>query len=155
MTARLCAVTLEPGDGRAPSPEAAQEQNVAIFDLLEENHFSIPGAPQGPYLLTLGLTGSRLAFDLRCEDGTAAARFTVTLGELRQIVKDYEGICASYYEAVRSKPPAEIEKLDEARRAIHHEGADTLRALLDGHAELDDDTARRLFTLVCALTDSA
>jgi uncharacterized protein (UPF0262 family) len=128
---------------------------VAIFDLLEDNRFSLTGGPEGPYRLTLGLSGSRLSFDLASDDGSAATSFVVSLGDLRQIVKDYSQICASYYEAVRSKPPSEIELLDEARRAIHFEGAHSLRALLDGHAELDDDTARRLFTLVCALAADA
>lgn len=151
MTARLSQITLDAAGGRAPSPEIDQEQRVAIFDLLEDNRFSVTGGPEGPYRLTLGLTGSRLNFDLTCDTGGDAASFVVTLGELRQIVKDYTQICASYYDAVRSKPPAEIEILDEARRAIHFEGAHSLRALLDGHADTDDDTARRLFTLVCAL----
>ncbi|QIE42625.1 UPF0262 family protein [Rhodobacteraceae bacterium SC52] len=151
MTERLSQITLESSDGRAPSPEIEQEQNVAIFDLIEENHFALKHAPVGPYQLALGLAGSRLTFDLKCEDGSAATQFTVTLGELRQIVKDYTQICASYYEAVRSKPPAEIEVLDEARRAIHLEGARTLITVLDDYAVLDEDTARRLFTLVCAL----
>lgn len=151
MTERLSQITLESSSGRAASPEIEQEQNVAIFDLLEDNHFALKQAPVGPYQLALGLAGSRLSFDLTCEDGTAATRFTVTLGELRQIVKDYTQICTSYYEAVRSKPPAEIELLDEARRAIHLEGARALTSLLDDHAVLDEDTARRLFTLVCAL----
>lgn len=151
MTARLSQIVLDAPDGRAPSPEIAQEQAVAIFDLLEENSFAPCDAGAGPYRLTLGLTGSRLQFDLTCDDGAPVAQFALSLGALRQIVKDYGAICQSYYEAVRTEPPAEIERLDEARRAIHAEGAETLRTLLRGRAETDAPTARRLFTLVCAL----
>ncbi len=152
MTARLSQIVLDAPDGRAPSPEIAQEQAVAIFDLLEENSFAPCAAVAGPYRLTLGLIGGRLQFGLTGEDGTHAAQFNLPLGALRQIVKDYGTICESYFEAVRSEPPAEIERLDEARRAIHAEGAAALRGLLQDRAETDEPTARRLFTLVCALT---
>lgn len=151
MTARLSQIVLSTPDGRAPSPDIAQEQAVAIFDLLEENSFAPCDATPGPYRLTLGLTGSRLSFDLAGDTGSPLTQFTLSMGELRQIVKDYGAICASYHEAVRSEPPSEIERLDEARRAIHAEGATTLRGLLQGRADTDDATARRLFTLVCAL----
>ena len=155
MTARLSQILLDARSGRAPSPEIAQEQAVAIFDLLEDNSFAPCDAAPGPYRLTLGLTGSRLNFDLAGDAGGPVTQFTLSLGELRQIVKDYGAICESYREAVRSQPPAEIERLDEARRAIHAEGATTLRDLLQGRAETDEATARRLFTLVCALAAEA
>lgn len=152
MTERLYDVTLDTGRARAPAPELEQEQRVAVFDLLEENRFTLPDAPQGPYALMLGRAGRKLDFRLSTQTGQDAAQFTLSLGPLNQVVKDYSHICESYYEAVRSKPPAEIEALDEARRAIHLEGAGMLREVLAGKAEIDGDTARRLFTLVCALT---
>ena len=102
-------------------------------------------------LTDLALQDGKLAFDVTTQDGRPAADFAISLGELSQVVKDYGKICASYYEAVRSKPPAEIEALDEARRAIHGEGATGLRARLAGHVEVDDETAKRLFTLLHAL----
>lgn len=150
--ARLYDVTLDTGSARAPAPELEQEQRVAVFDLLEENSFALPGAPDGPYALLLGREGRKLDFRLSTQGGEQAAQFTLSLGPLKQVVKDYSQICTSYYEAVASKPPAEIEALDEARRAIHFEGAENLREILSGKAEIDTDTARRLFTLVCALT---
>ena len=151
MTARLYDVILDTGNARAPSPELEQEQRVAVFDLLEENAFTLPDAPEGPYRLVLGRAGRKLDFQLSTQSGDSAAGFTLSLGPVRQIVKDYGQICESYFEAVRSKPPAEIEALDEARRAIHLEGASALRETLTGKAEIDEPTARRLFTLVCAL----
>lgn len=151
MTGRLCDLIVATASDRAPPPELEQEQRVAVFDLLEENRFEPVGAPEGPYRLTLGLSGSKLAFDLVTASGAPAASFPVSVGPLRQIVKDYTQICRSYYEAVRSKAPAEIEALDEARRAIHHEGAEALSSALEGKAKVDGPTARRLFTLVCAM----
>jgi len=151
MTTRLSAVTLSGTGERAPPPEVDQERQVAIFDLLEENHFAPVGAPAGPYRLDLTLQDGKLAFNVTTEGGRPAAAFAISLGELQQIVKDYGRICASYYEAVRSKPPAEIEALDEARRAIHGEGGAGLRARLADHVEVDEETAKRLFTLLHAL----
>jgi uncharacterized protein (UPF0262 family) len=151
MTARLYDLTVDSGTDRAPPPELEQERQVAIFDLLEENRFEPVGAPEGPYRLRIGVAGSKLVFALTTRTGTEAAAFSLSLGPLRQIVKDYTQICTSYYEAVKSRPPSEIEALDEARRAIHHEGADALQTALAGKADVDDATGRRLFTLVCAL----
>ncbi|MGB0905558.1 MAG: UPF0262 family protein, partial [Mangrovicoccus sp.] len=101
--------------------------------------------------LTLGRSEGRLSFDLTTEAGAAAAEFKLSLGQVRQVVKDYDQICTSYYEAVKTAAAGEIETLDEARRAIHAEGARMLQERLEGKAEVDGETARRLFTLVCSL----
>lgn len=155
MTDKLIHIELDPGDGLLPSPEQQQEQQVAIFDLLEDNSFALPdGAPGGPYLLNLGRSGSRLSFNVTA-NGAAAAEFILSLGPLRQIVKDYQQICESYYEAVKTAGAGEIETLDDARRGIHHEGAVALQNRLSGKAEVDTETARRLFTLVCVLLAEA
>ena len=37
------------------------------------------------------------------------------------------------------------------RRGIHNEGAQILAERLEGKIETDYDTARRLFTVICAL----
>ncbi|MCV6598478.1 MAG: UPF0262 family protein [Mangrovicoccus sp.] len=147
---RLSDVILDDGGAAAPSPEVDQEQRVAIFDLLEENSFDLASGAPGPYRLTLRRDGGRLSFDLSDAAGNPES-FQIALGGLRQIVKDYSTICASYYEAVKSEPPAKIEALDEARRGIHLEGAKELMEKLDGKASLDEATARRLFTLLCAM----
>lgn len=151
MTASLSDVVLELVDGAAPDPNLEQEQRVAVFDLLEQNLFELPEGPKGPYKLKLAQRDGQLVFDLTTDAGRRAAAFQFSLGPLRQVVKDYAQICGSYYEAVVSKPPAEIEALDEARRGIHREGARMLQDRLSGSAEVDDETARRLFTLVCVL----
>ena len=139
-----------------PTPEMEQDRRVAVFDLLEDNSFSLPGregqpAPQGPYALALAIRDKRLVFDIATEDGQKVAEFHLSLGPFRQTVKDYFQICSSYFDAVKRLPPAQIEAIDMARRGIHNEGARTLQERLEGKAEVDSYTARRLFTLICAL----
>lgn len=122
-----------------------------MYDLLEHNSFRLEGSENGPYHLTLGLEENRLVLDVRLEDGLGQAKVLMSLTPLRKIIKDYFLICENYYKAIRSAPPSQIEALDMARRALHDEGATTLRERLAGKIETDFDTARRLFTLVCVL----
>lgn len=138
------------------TPEMEQERRVAIFDLIEDNSFSVPGrdgqpAPDGPFVLELCIREGRLVFDVTTEAQDKVAEFHLSLGPFRQVVKDYFQICQSYFDAVKRLPPAQIEAIDMARRGIHNEGARTLQERLEGKAGLDIDTARRLFTLICAL----
>lgn len=155
---RLAAITIDDAGLPAPTPEMEQERRVAVFDLLEDNRFVLPARdgrapPAGPYRLLLALREGRLVFDLATEAGEAVAAFHLSLGPFRQAVKDYHQICASYFEAVRRLPPSQIEVIDMARRGIHNEGARVLIERLTGKVEIDIDTARRLFTLVCVLQD--
>ncbi len=106
---------------------------------------------QGPWRLALSIREGRLVFAVTGEGGEPAGEFHMSLGPFRQVVKDYFQICDSYYEAVRTLPPGQIETIDMARRGIHNEGARILQERLQGKAELDQDTARRLFTLICVL----
>lgn len=152
-TDRLIDVTLDDADIAAPTPEVDQERKVAIFDLLEENVFSLPAkdGAVGPYRLNLGVRERRLVFDVRSDAGEAAAEFHLSLSPFRQIIKDYFQICESYFDAVKRLPPSQIEAIDMGRRGIHNEGARVLQERLDGKVDVDDQTARRLFTLICVL----
>jgi len=139
-----------------PTPEIEQERRVAVFDLLEDNTFSLPARdgktpPSGPYKLNLAIRERRLVFDLLTKNDAKAAEFHLSLGPFRQVVKDYFQICESYFDAVKKLPPSQIEAIDMARRGIHNEGARVLQERLEGKAEIDIDTARRLFTLICVL----
>ena len=156
MTMHICHIDIDTDGMPAPTPEIEQERNVAVFDLLEQNSFVLPGregreVPEGPYRLTLAIREKRLVFDVDTEDGEQAAEFHLSLGPFRQVVKDYWQICESYYDAVKRLPPSQIEAIDMARRGIHNEGARILEERLEGKAEVDNDTARRLFTLICVL----
>lgn len=139
-----------------PTPEVEQERKVAMFDLLEANTFILPArddrvAPPGPYDLKLSIREKRLVFDVQTKDGAPAAEFHLSLRPFAQVVKDYFQICESYFEAVKTMPPSQIETIDMARRGIHNEGSRVLQERLEGKAEIDTDTARRLFTLICVL----
>ena len=153
MTNRLCSIDIDDRGLTMPTPEMDQERKVAIFDLLEENSFAIPRAAEfpGPYRLLLALRDGRLVFDIAAETGPKVAEFHLSLGPFRQVVKDYFQICESYFEAVRRLPPSQIEAIDMARRGIHNEGARVLQERLQGKAVVDAATARRLFTLICAV----
>ena len=136
-----------------PTPEIAQERRVAIFDLLQENEFIVvrEGSPQGPYKLLLGMQDRRLVFTVSTTLGEPAGQFMLSLSPLKQVIKDYFAICESYFKAVTTMPPAQIEAIDMGRRGIHDEGLEQLQERLEGKIETDKMTARRLFTLICAL----
>ncbi|MCX7889369.1 MAG: UPF0262 family protein [Rhodobacteraceae bacterium] len=153
---RICRIEIDDRGLPPPTPEIEQERKVAIFDLLEDNDFRLaarPGHPAhpGPYTLALSIRDGRLVFDIGTDSRDPLTSFHLSLGPFRQVVKDYFQICESYFEAVKRLPPSQIEAIDMARRGIHNEGARTLQERLGGKAELDIDTARRLFTLICVL----
>ena len=127
------------------------ERKVAVYDLLEDNHFAPVGDDRGPYTLHLGIENNRLVFDIRTEGGDKLDRFTLPLNSFRKIVKDYFMVCESYLEAIKTAPPSRIEALDMGRRGLHNEGSDILRDRLEGKVDIDKRTARRLFTLICVL----
>ena len=153
---RIAHIEIDDRNLPPPTPEIEQERRVAIFDLLEENVFSLPKrddrfVPAGPYRLDLSIREKRLVFDVSTEVGEKAVEFHLSLSPFRQVVKDYWAICESYYDAVKNMPPSQIETIDMARRGIHNEGARVLSERLEGKADIDNDTARRLFTLICVL----
>jgi len=148
---RLAAVSLDEGSIGRSSPDIEHERAVAIFDLIEQNVFAPVGHDGGPYALHLSITENRLSFDVRLADGTPVVTHLLSLTPLRRIVKDYFLICDSYYKAIRTATPSQIEAIDMGRRGLHNEGSELLIERLDGKIELDLDTARRLFTLVCVL----
>ena len=134
----------------APSPEMEHERRVAVFDLQEGSDFELAEA-EGPYRLRIGMEDGRAVFAWETEY-ERAGRFTLPLGGLEQAAKDYRSLCESYVDAVKSLPPSRIEEIDAARREIHTEAARQLQARLAEHVRMDETTARRLFTLICAMT---
>jgi uncharacterized protein (UPF0262 family) len=128
-----------------------QEREIAIYDLLEGNCFRLAGSEGGPYKLVLGIEENRLVFDIRLEDETEHGKVMLSLTPFRTVIKDYFLICDSYFKAIRNAPASQIEALDMARRSSHNEGSELLRERLKGKIDVDFDTARRLFTLICVL----
>jgi uncharacterized protein (UPF0262 family) len=133
------------------SPEVEHERAVAIFDLIEDNRFAPIGDYVGPYVLHLAIEENRLIFDIRDENDQPLGRIPLPLSPFRRVIKDYFTVCESYFEAIKTAPPSHIEALDMGRRGLHNEGSELLLDRLAGKIELDLNTARRLFTLICVL----
>jgi uncharacterized protein (UPF0262 family) len=146
---RLRSVMLDETSLASAGKAVDDERQVAISDLLEENYFRPAGAESGPYDLEIALIDQRLALDVKGPH--YAKRHLLSLTPLKQIIRDYFLICESYNEALRTASPGQIEAVDMGRRGLHNEGSELLRERLAGKVETDLDTARRLFTLICAL----
>ena len=132
------------------SEDIEREKKVAILDLLEENYFR-PAGHDGPFRILLRIEEGRLAVELKDEEGAPLDTIRLGLARFKRPVRDYFAICESYFKAVRSDAPHGLETIDMARRAVHNEAAELLRECLADRVEMDFDTARRLFTLICVL----
>ncbi len=148
---RLVSVEIDEETLAASGPEAEHERRVAIFDLIEENHFKVEDHPGGPYRLSLSLHERKLVFDIMDHDGAQVHTFILSMTPFRSVIRDYFLICESYYDAIRTSSPHQIEAIDMARRGIHNEGSELVEERLKGKVGVDFDTSRRLFTLICAL----
>ena len=148
---RLIAVDLDQTIGQGGSADAEHERRVAIYDLIEENSFTVEGKDDGPYRLQLSTAAGRLIFDIHTEKHERCLMVGLSMSPFRRTVKDYFMICESYHKAIRTATPSQIETIDMARRGLHNEGSDLLKERLVGKVEVDQATSRRLFTLLCVL----
>ena len=148
---RLIAVHLDEQSLGRGNPDQQHERSAAAYDLDEENLFVPQDHEGGPYALHILLQDGRLVLDIRLEDGNPIVAHILSLTPLRRVIRDYFTICDSYYAAIRTASPSQIETIDMARRGLHNEGSELLRERLSGKITIDFATARRLFTLVSAL----
>ena len=148
---RLTAITLGEGSIRRGNLDIEREREVAIFDILEANSFVLEGRDDGPYTLDLSIVEDRLVFAVAQEGSDETFTVVLSLTPMRRIMKDYFIVCESYYQAIRTAPPSRIQSIDMGRRALHDDGSRVLVERLKGKITVDRDTARRLFTLICAL----
>jgi len=148
---RLVSVTLDEASIGRGSPDQEHERAIAIYDLVEQNSFGVPGHDGGPYSLHIALHEAKLAFDMRTADGEHIVTHILSLSPFRRLLKDYFMVCESYYSAIRTATPSQIEAIDMGRRGLHNDGATLLAQRLEGKLECDFETARRIFTLVTAL----
>ena len=149
---RLIAVEIDDDSLSASGPEAEHERRVAIFDLVESNNFEVcDHAGNGPYKLLIAEQEKKLVFEISHESGEVVHTYVFSLSPYRSLIRDYFMICESYYAAIRTQSLHQIEAIDMARRGIHNEASELLMDRLRGKIEVDFDTARRLFTLICAL----
>ena len=148
---RIAAIALDESSLAKRSREIEHEREIAVHDLLEENLFRPKGSPGGPYHLLLSIAESRLALDIKRDSGEEHGHVLLSLTPFKRVMKDYFLVCESYYAAVRDGRGAQIEAIDMGRRGLHNDGAKLLAERLKGKIEIDNDTARRLFTLMCVL----
>ena len=152
---RLSALSLDPASIKRGNTNIEHEREVAIYDILEANHFELAGRDDGPYGLVLGVSEDKLMFtvtpDVAHAGSGAPIAVTVPMLPLRRVIKDYFLVCETYFDAIRTAPPSRIQQIDVGRRKLHDEGAVALTEKLAGAITLDTTTARRLFTLVCAM----
>lgn len=148
---RITGLTLDERTVVRRNADIEHERAVAIFDILEENRFRHLGGIDGPFHLHLSIEDNRLIVDIQTPDRQPLDRLTLPLSGFRKIVRDYFLICESYFQAIRKSTPSQIEAIDMGRRGLHNEGSELLRERLADRIELDLDTARRLFTLICVL----
>lgn len=146
---KLSSIEVDAATLPAATAEIEHQRRVAIFDLIEQNSFTPEGAEGGPYALRLSSQDNRLAFDISGPDFVRT--HVLSLSPMKTVIRDYALICESYYEALRGSSPSQIESVDMGRRGLHNEGAELLKGRLEGKVEIDKETARRLFTLVCAV----
>ncbi len=148
---RLVEISLDQTSIAPGGSNIDQEREVAIYDILDANTFRVIGYDEGPYTLTLSIADDRLVMTIGSQQSDGTLAHMLSLTSLRRIIKDYFIVCDSYYEAIRSAPPSRIQAIDMGRRALHDEGGRVLSERLKTKIEMDHDTARRLFTLICAL----
>jgi len=150
-TQRLVDVRLDEKTLVRRKPEVEHERAIAIYDLLEENYFCPSGDLTGPFRLVIRLEENRLLLTIGDQGGAELTEVVLPMTPFRTIIKDYFLICESYYSAITRSSPSQIEAIDMGRRGLHNEGSALLRERLDGKIDIDHETARRLFTLVCIL----
>jgi uncharacterized protein (UPF0262 family) len=150
-TKRIVSIHLDDAASLRQSAEAEQERAVAIFDLIEENEFAPAVDHPGPYHLILAVADNKLVFDVRDTAEQEVYKFILSLTPFRRIIKEYFDVCESYYAAIKTSSLSQIEAIDMGRRGLHNEGSEILRDRLAGKVDMDFGTARRLFTLICAL----
>ena len=150
---RIIEIQLDAQNQPRLSADHEQERSVAIFDLIEENFFALaaPDSYNGPYILGLSSDARHIHFEIRDNTNQPRANFLLAMGPLRRVMRDYQMVCDSYYQAIRTKTPSQIQAIDMGRRALHDEGAQILQQRLEGKIKMDHPTARRLFSLVFVL----
>ncbi len=151
MTEKLLFIHIQQDPAKRVSPERIHEQEVAVYDLLDENQFDVC-EKTCPYHLYLKTDLRHVYFDVRDQKETALSGFVMALGPFRRIMRDYHMVCTSYYDAIRTKSPSQIQAIDMGRRGLHDEGAELLKQRLKNYVRVDGPTSRRLFTLICVMT---
>jgi len=148
---KISEITLDEHSVVRRSPQVEHERKAAIYDLIEDNYFSPVGEFEGPFNLILRIEENRLVFNVCNIQDEQLTTLSLTLSAFRSLIREYFMVCESYYHAIKTMSPSQIETIDMGRRSLHNEGAELLQRRLQGKVKINEPTARRLFTLLCVL----
>lgn len=127
------------------------ERAQAMEELKRHAQFRPVNDSHSPYDVTLSLQNGYLVLDIVNSQGEDLQTHALSLRPYHRIIQDYFLIIRSYEEARLTAGPEKLEAIDMGRRAIHNEGAQMLQDRLEDKIEMDFETARKLFTLICVL----
>jgi len=150
-TGRLTRIVLEGELLHRISPLQAADREQAVNDLQTENQFAPIAHPALQSIVHLSVQEGRLVFDIRDAEDQPVVAVLLAMGPFKMLIKDYQMLLDSYASAIAEGREAKIQAIDMGRRGLHNEGAELMQERLDGKVVIDFPTARRLFTLVCAL----
>ena len=128
------------------------EREAAIHDLISENSFEIINKKNdGPFIMNISIDEGILLIKLKNESKSDIYQFNSSISKLKKIFKDYHNACSSYYESIKNGSVEKIEDIEKIRRKIHNDGAENLLSILNKDFKIDENTSRRLFTLMYSL----
>ncbi len=148
---RLTRIVLEGEALHRLSALQEADRDQAVEDLREENSFFPTAQPELQSILHLSIQQGRLVLDIRDAEDKPVLAVMLAMGPFKMLIKDYQMLLDFYAQAVAEGREARIQAIDMGRRGLHNEGAELMIERLQGKVEIDFPTARRLFTLVCAL----
>ena len=148
---RIETIRLIKQDGPHTGALLLRDCDTALNDLKQNSVFHPVNDKHGPYSLELYIEDNRLIFHIQNAKGDNIPYLMLSLSPYRRLIKDYFIIVQSYDEAIKGANPSRIEAIDMGRRGLHNEGAELLQERLEGKIDVDFNTARRLFTLICVL----
>lgn len=127
---------------------------MALEDILREGTFHPADNDNGPYDVALSIEDGRLVVRIKDSAEKDINTLVLSLRPYKRILTDYFIMIESYEEMRRTGSREKLEAIDMGRRSLHNEGAELLQRRLQDKIEIDFETARRFFTLICVLHKS-
>ena len=121
---------------------------VAIYDILEDNSFSLINSSETIFTIKLWLQENILTFIVDSKDSKINLKtISINFKSISKILKEYIILCDTYYDSIKSAPMQKVEALDMGRRSLHDDASHDLLNKLKGDIVMGFDTARRFITL--------
>ena len=125
-----------------------KDMKVAIYDILEENSFSLINVDEETFTISLFFQENIVTFIVNSHSSQNNLKtVSVNFKSISKILKDYIILCNSYYESIKSAPIQKVEALDMGRRSLHDDASHILVNKLKEYIVMDFNTARRFITL--------